>query len=172
MLRSQVGYAADRDLLTRSLCPRAVRLRCPRALVQPEPDLLYRLKAACSDQRGYKLQAPQIHAPHGRDATQLCTHMRITACDGAVWTVTDYLPRLRRFCQAAAQVAVAALDHNSGNLSELSEAERATYGDRWELAPAVTKQKLLGRGGCAVVWLGAYAATGAPVAVKQVSKVG
>lgn len=51
----------------------------------------------------------------------------------------------------------------------LSKEEEKTYGDRF---PAGYKKvKILGRGGCALVWLGEDLETGKRVAVKQISKL-
>lgn len=51
---------------------------------------------------------------------------------------------------------------------ELSAEEEKTYGDR--CPSGYRKIRLLGKGGCAVVWLGQQEDTGRFVAMKQVSK--
>jgi len=52
--------------------------------------------------------------------------------------------------------------------TELSAEEEKTYGDR--CPSGYRKIRLLGKGGCAVVWLGQQEDTGRFVAMKQVSK--
>jgi len=51
---------------------------------------------------------------------------------------------------------------------DLSAEEEKTYGDR--CPSGYRKIRLLGKGGCAVVWLGQQEVTGRLVAMKQVSK--